>query len=442
MKEECIFCKKYHLKLNSSFEEFIFKSKLESKEIISFIELLEKELTANHWNEAFCMINTVSRFNQLPKNTVQTIFLITVNNIKNCIISDPNTDKIQKYIKSLTIEINRIDKEQKLGQYRKKTNPNDFDTEIHRLDKIFEILNKKTSALDCDNDLDIEVQLKNYVIYRLTSFFEFKVADTVASAIDGDNGNDNTYGKTLVADDSRIQHKINNFVMLALQDQSHRSQNNDFSLNFEAEFMKFLMEVIQIDNSDLKKYFEDEHQSDWITFLTNIKQNRNNLTHDFTDVDYSLEELKSIFKLMKIFCFAFPYILRILIPLMRQQTMEQEKIQEDLLELNKLELLDAKLVDAGSFFNLFQQHFDQENFEKVQKLKEESFEKNKQKGTFKGYPPNNTSFGFIQMDGDADDLFVHQSEITGIIKKGDSVEFLVGKGKNNRPVAKNLKKTA
>ena len=57
MKDECIFCKKNHFKLDSSFQEFILKNNLDIKEIISFMELLKKELAVNHWNEVFCMIS-------------------------------------------------------------------------------------------------------------------------------------------------------------------------------------------------------------------------------------------------------------------------------------------------------------------------------------------------------------------------------------------------
>jgi hypothetical protein len=439
MKDECIFCKKNHFKLDSSFEEFILKNNLDSEEIISFMELLKKELAANHWNEVFCMINTVSRFNLRPKNTLQVIFLTTVKNIQNCIISNPKMTKIQKYIKNLTIEIKRIEEEQKLDPYRKKTEPNDFNIEMKRFIKIFEVLNKKTHVKNCEKCLDIDVQLKNYIIYRLISFFEFKIVDTLTRAIDGRNQNSRTYGKELLRDDKAIQKKINYFVILFLQEQNFKSQNNEFSLNFEAQFMKFLNEIIQISNSDLKKYFEDEHQSDWITFLTNIKQNRNLLTHEFTDVTYSLKELKSILNLMQIFCFIFPYILKILGPLTNQQTMDQETIKENLLELNKLEQLNAKVVDTDSFFNLFQQHFDKEQYKKIQKLEEENFKKNKQEGVFLGYTVQGNS-GFIKRKGDRD-LYVRRKDVAGSIKKGDPVEYLLGVDKDGKPVAKNLRES-
>ena len=439
MKDECIFCKKNHFKLDSSFEEFILKNNLDSEEIISFMELLKKELAANHWNEVFCMINTVSRFNRRPKNTLEVIFLITVKNIQNCIISNPKMTKIQKYIKNLTIEIKNMDKEQKLNQYREKAKPNEFDIEIERLDKIFEVLDKKTQVQNCEKGLDIDVQLKNYVIYRLVSFFDYKAADTITSAIDGSNENSQTYGQAMLKDEQAIQKKINNFVILILQERSFNSQNNNFSLNFEAEVMKFLYEVIQIINPDLKNYFEEEHQSNWITFLTNIKQNRNILTHEFTDVTYSLKELKSIMNLMKIFCFAFPLILKILIQLINQQTMNQKIIEESLVKLNLLESIHAKLVDTDSFLNLFYQHFDKEQYKKIQKLEEENFKKNKQEGVFLGYTAQGNS-GFIKRKGDRD-LYVRRKDVAGSIKKGDPVEYLLGVDKDGKPVAKNLRES-
>ena len=430
MKDKCIFCKKNHFKLDSSFQEFILKNNLDTKEIISFMELLKKELAANHWNEVFCMINTVSHFNRRPKNTLQVIFLTAVKNIQNCMTSNPKMTKIMKHIKNLSIEMKNMDKEQKLNQYKEKAKPNEFDIEVKRLDNVFEVLNKKTPALDCEEGFDIDVQLKNYLIYRLVTFFDYKVADTITGQIDGSNENEKewTYGKEILRDTNGVQNKINYFVILILQQQSFENKNNNFSLNFEAQFMEFLNEIIQISHPELKKYFEDEHRSNWLTFLKNIKQNRNALTHEFTDVNFSSNELKSIFSLMKIFCFSFPLILKILLPLINQQTMNQETIKESLLELNQLEYLHAKVADTDSFLNLFKQHFDQENFEK-----------NKQTGIFLGYTAQGNS-GFIKRKGDRD-LYVKRKDVAGPITNGDPVEYLLGVNEDGKPVAKNLRKS-
>jgi CspA family cold shock protein len=49
-------------------------------------------------------------------------------------------------------------------------------------------------------------------------------------------------------------------------------------------------------------------------------------------------------------------------------------------------------------------------------------------------------YGFIEQEGEAKDLFVHESEIEGEpIKEGDTVEFEVGEGKKG-PCAVKVKK--
>jgi len=48
-------------------------------------------------------------------------------------------------------------------------------------------------------------------------------------------------------------------------------------------------------------------------------------------------------------------------------------------------------------------------------------------------------FGFIEREGEAKDLFVHQTEVEGNIRDGDKVEFDVGeseKGQNGRTVSR------
>jgi len=50
------------------------------------------------------------------------------------------------------------------------------------------------------------------------------------------------------------------------------------------------------------------------------------------------------------------------------------------------------------------------------------------KGTVKFF--NETrGFGFIQVEGTNEELFVHKSEITGTIRENDTVEFEIQKGK-------------
>ena len=49
-------------------------------------------------------------------------------------------------------------------------------------------------------------------------------------------------------------------------------------------------------------------------------------------------------------------------------------------------------------------------------------------------------FGFIERES-GDDLFVHKSDIDGVISEGDKVEFEVGEGRKG-PAAQKVKKAA
>lgn len=50
-------------------------------------------------------------------------------------------------------------------------------------------------------------------------------------------------------------------------------------------------------------------------------------------------------------------------------------------------------------------------------------------------------FGFITRDGQENDIFYHITQVQGQpIKMSDRVEFEIGNGKDNRPMAVNVKK--
>ncbi len=59
------------------------------------------------------------------------------------------------------------------------------------------------------------------------------------------------------------------------------------------------------------------------------------------------------------------------------------------------------------------------------------------------------SYGFIEYEeeGNKKDIFFHQTEVEGgennfkTLKLGNTVEFEIGKGENNKTQAKNVKKT-
>ena len=136
MNETCVICKKNHLPINSKFEEFITHDSLECEKIMEFMKIIENELKQNHWNEVFCMITTTINVNKIPKNTTETIFLIALRDIHNCLRYEPELNKIQKIIKNLTSQITKIAMG-KITRVKNIENSNDFNVEIKRLDEIF-----------------------------------------------------------------------------------------------------------------------------------------------------------------------------------------------------------------------------------------------------------------------------------------------------------------
>jgi len=86
-----------------------------------------------------------------------------------------------------------------------------------------------------------------------------------------------------------------------------------------------------------------------------------------------------------------------------------------------LNQLNAQIISVDDFFNLSIQHFDGE----------------RKKGVVKFFS-DGKGFGFIEREKE-EDLHVSKKNITEIIKEGDKVEFLIGKGKKG-PEARQVRK--
>ena len=135
MNETCVFCKKNHLPIHPIFDEIIANDNLESEKIIYFMKIIEDELKQNHWNEVFCMVTGVHNSFKSPQNTTDIQFFLTLTNIANCMLLNPELNEIKKCVKNLTSHLEKISSEQSLKQ-KPTSNTENFTTEMNRLDTI------------------------------------------------------------------------------------------------------------------------------------------------------------------------------------------------------------------------------------------------------------------------------------------------------------------
>ncbi len=399
--------------MNSIFEEIITNDNLESEKIIYFMKIIENEIVQNHWNEVFCMITAVSNSFKIPQNTTDILFFLTLTNIANCILRNPELNEIKKFMKNLTSHLKKISSEQSLKQ-KPTNNTENFTIEMNRLDTIIEELKKGSN---------IESSLKNYVVYRLMTFFEYKTFDTLRLAIDGKEhtSEDITYGKTIIGKGDGLLERMDSTIALVLQQKIFENEDNRFKLNTEASFFEFFGNIIEITSPDLQIFFKQNYENDWYALIKILKDERNDMTHNMNDVDYDVDKIENILKLMKIFFYGFPNILKILLAMISRMNYDEEISAHHANISPVLNHLNAQILSVDDFFNLSVQHFDGERKKGVIKFFNES----------KG-------FGFIEREKE-EDLHVSKKNITEIIKEGDKVEFLIGKGKKG-PEARQVRK--
>jgi len=411
--ERCIFCKKNHLSLHPIFDEIITNDNLESEKITYFMKIIEKELKQNHWNEVLCMITAVSNSFKILQNTIDIQFFLTLANIVNCILRNPELSEIKKCVKNLTSHLEKISSEKSLKQ-KPTSNTENFTTEMNRLDTIIEELKKGSN---------IESSLKNYVVYRLMTFFEYKTFDTLRLAIDGKEhtSNDITYGKTIIGRGDGLMERMDSTIALVLQQKIFENEGNKFKLNTEASFFEFFGNVIEITSPDLQDFFKQNYGNDWYALISILKDERNAMTHYMNDVSYDIDQVENILKLMKIFFYGFPNILVILLAMISRMNYDEEISIHHANISPILNHLNAQIISVDDFFNLSIQHFDGE----------------RKKGVVKFFR-DGKGFGFIEREKD-EDLHVSKKNITEIIKEGDKVEFLIGKGKKG-PEARQVRK--
>ena len=172
--------------------------------------------------------------------------------------------------------------------------------EIDALEDVLDEIDKLENVSDKSNEKStIIVSLKNYVLFRQMSIFEFKIITSVKGAIDGKNNNSVTYGKEIIGDGGGWIDRLDSWTMLILSDKIFKDQK-EFEINSLASFMYFFNKIIKINNTELKKYFETNYNGDWFELIKSLTKKRNELTHDLHDTNFPIRDLRYIQNLMQI----------------------------------------------------------------------------------------------------------------------------------------------
>lgn len=405
MNETCVFCKKNHLPIHPIFDEIIANDNLESEKIIYFMKIIENELKQNHWNEVFCMITGVRNSFKIPQNTIDIQFFLTLTNIANCMLQNPELNKIKKFMKNLTSHLEKISSEQSLKQ-KPTDNTENFTIEMSRFDTIIEELKNGSS---------IESSLKNYVVYRLMTFFEYKTFDTFRIAIDEKDypSEYSTYGKTIIGKGEGLLERMDSIIALVLQQRIFENEDNKFKLNTEASFLEFFGNVIKITSPELQIFFKENYQNNWHLLIKILKDERNKMAHNMDNVSYNIDKIENILKLMKIFFYGFPHIFLILQAMISRMNYEEGISSHHASIIPILNQLNADIISVDDFFKLCINLYDGVPTKGVVKWFNYS----------KGY-------GFI-LSEKGDDQFVSIKNIKDKnekIEEGDKVEFYVGMG--------------
>jgi hypothetical protein len=173
------------------------------------------------------------------------------------------------------------------------------------------------------------IPLKNYIIFRMISFFEQKIYDILVNTINklpptilfDIKGSTMTLSTRAVVDsqDASIGHlavlgldngpkNIDDIIHKILQSKSKTQKT--IKLKNYSSFFDYFGNIIRIKNSELSKYFSDTSEGKWWKFIKNLNTSRNQMTHELTNPKYTTIALENEMRLMYILLQSFPNILK------------------------------------------------------------------------------------------------------------------------------------
>jgi len=370
MTKKCIFCDKTHGEIYQRFTKFFETEKIDENQTREFIRYIEFELNEKNWNEVNCLINNMCKGikskNNHSWNELQ--FYNTILKIKSLCITNPTDTSFTILKESLSNNFMKINTH--MGSGIKKNTDIDYQEEfsilLESLKKIKEFEKGTNAGVELKDYISscekLIIPLKNYIIFRMISFFEQRIYDILVTTINelpanilfDIKGSTMTLSTEAVVDsqDASIGHlavlglnnnpkNIDDIIHKILQNKTKTQKT--IKLKNHASFFDYFGNIIRIKNSELSKYFSDTSEGKWWKFIKNLNTSRNQMTHELTNPKYTTIELENEMRLMYILLQSFPNILKFVLDYFPErestdQLIKVHKITKEFLDEEECEM--------------------------------------------------------------------------------------------------------
>ena len=333
MSKKCILCKKNHGEIYQRFDRFFETDTIDIKKMQEFVKFIEFELNEENWNEVNCLIDnmhdSMKLKNNLKYNEIQ--FLNILFKIKILCIKNPTLGSFIELKESLSNNFMKLNSD--MGSGIKKNTvidyQNEFNILLDCLNKIKKLEIKDKASEELKEYIILITPLKNYIIFRMISFFEQRIYDILVDTINDLPANilydikgstmtlstqsvidsqDSSIGHLAVLDLKNNPKDIDEIIYQILK---NKTKTQKFiNLKLHSSFFDYFGNIIRINNPELSKYFSEKSEGKWWRFIRNLNESRNQMTHELTNPKYTTSELENEIRLMYILLISFPKVLQ------------------------------------------------------------------------------------------------------------------------------------
>ena len=344
MCKKCVLCDKIHGEIYQRFERFFETKNIDEKQISEFIRFIEFELNQENWNEVSCLIDSMYNSMKLKNNLTfgEIKFQNILVEIKRICIANPTSDSFTELRESLSNDFIKLNTD--LGAGIKKNTDVDYQNEFSILLESLKKIKEFETGTNASTELEeyiltcetLIVPLKNYIIFRMISFFEQRIYDDLVTTInelppdilfdikgttmtlrtnDVIDSKDASIGHLAVLGLNNDAYSIDDIIYKILQ---HKTKNPN-SIKLKPyffpypSFFYYFGNIIKINNPELLKHFSEKSHGKWSHFIKNLNKSRNQMTHELTNPKYTTVELEHEMHLMYILLQSFPNVLKLLL---------------------------------------------------------------------------------------------------------------------------------